>query len=191
MSGQVLVAGVGNLFFGDDGFGPEVVRHMAEPDQLTGPDQPPLGEEVRLVDYGIRGVHLCYDLLDGYAALVLVDALPAAGRPPGEVTVLAVGPGDVGSLSAGAGAGYDPHGMNPVAVLAGLPALGGTLPPTYVVGAAPAVLDEVIGLSAPMRAAVPGAAAAVRELLRTRPWADPSDADRHAAASCSSIGGKG
>jgi hydrogenase maturation protease len=160
VSEQVLVAGIGNLFLGDDGFGPEVVRHL----QAAG--QRPLPADVRLIDYGIRGLHLCYDLLDGYAALILIDALPA-NRRPGEVTVLAVGANDL----ARSDAGYDPHGMNPVAVLAGLPTLGGTLPPTYMVGAQPMDLTEGIGLSEPLRRAVPAAAAAVRALLAERPWA--------------------
>lgn len=170
MSEQVLVAGIGNMFLGDDGFGSEVVRHLQAADQ-------PLPTDVRLVDYGIRGVHLCYDLLDGYAALILIDALPANARP-GEVKVLAVGAEDLASSDAG----YDPHGMNPVAVLAGLPALGGRLPPTYVVGAQPMELGEGIGLSEPLRRAVPVAGAAVRELLAERPWA-ARGADHQAAAS--------
>jgi hydrogenase maturation protease len=160
VSKQVLVAGIGNLFLSDDGFGPEVVRHL----QAAG--QSPLPADVRLVDYGIRGVHLCYDLLDGYAALILLDALPT-GDPPGEVTVLAVSVEDLAPNDAG----YDPHGMNPVAVLAGLPALGGTLPPTYVVGAQPMELGEGIGLSEPLSRAIPVAAGAVRELLAEEPWA--------------------
>jgi hydrogenase maturation protease len=170
MSEQVLVAGIGNIFLGDDGFGSEVVRHLQAADQ-------PLPADVRVVDYGIRGVHLCYDLLDGYAALILLDALPTGGRA-GEVAVLFVGAEDLLSSDAG----YDPHGMNPVAVLAGLPALGGTLPPTYVVGAQPMELGEGIGLSEPLRRAVPVAAAAVRELVAERPWA-ARGADHSAAAS--------
>jgi hydrogenase maturation protease len=158
MDGQVLVAGIGNLFLGDDGFGPKVVRHLAAGS--------PLPERVRLVDYGIRGMHLLYDLLTGYEALVIVDALPGRGRP-GEVVVLEVGPADLERL----GRDFDPHGMNPVAVLAGLPALGGELPPTYVVGAAPENLEEGIGLTATMTAAVAPAGARVRDLLATRPWA--------------------
>lgn len=175
MSEQVLVAGIGNIFLGDDGFGSEVVRHLQAADQ-------PLPADVCLIDYGIRGLHLCYDLLDGYAALILIDALPAPVRPgdarPGEVTVLAVGAEDFASSDAG----YDPHGMNPVAVLAGLPALGGTLPPTYVVGAQPMELGEGIGLSEPLQRAVPVAGAAVRELLAERPWT-AQRADHHAPAS--------
>ena len=148
MERQVLVAGIGNLFLGDDGFGPEVVRHLAA--------GPPLPEGVRLVDYGIRGMHLLYDLLDGYQALVIIDALPGRGRP-GEVVVLEVGPADLERL----GGDFDPHGMNPVAVLAGLPALGGQLPPTYVVGAAPENLADGIGLSPTLAGAVAPAAARV------------------------------
>lgn len=148
--GRVLVAGIGNLFLGDDGFGPEVVRRLA--------DRSDLPEQVRLVDYGIRGLHLAYDLLEGYAALVLVDALPGTGEP-GEVSVLRVGVDDLGAGD------FDPHGMAPVAVLASLHRLGGALPPTYVVGAQPLSVEEGIELSAPVQAAVSEGADAVLRLL--------------------------
>jgi len=164
VSADVLVAGVGNIFLGDDGFGPEVVRH------LGAPEQPPLPEPVRLVDYGIRGLHLSYDLLEGYSALIIVDAMPGLGRP-GEIRVVAVDPDDVPTSDGQDPHGTDPHSMDPMAVLSGLPSLGGALPPTYVVGAQPANLEEGIGLSDPLRAAVPVAGAAIRELLATRPWA--------------------
>lgn len=167
----MLVAGIGNIFSGDDGFGPEVVR------QLVAADEPALPAGVRVVDYGIRGMHLSYDLLEGYEALVIIDALPQRGLP-GEIVVLRVGADDV----AGLGGGFDPHGMNPVAVLSGLPALGGELPPTYVVGTRPLDLDERLGLSEAMTAAVPGAAAAVRALLETRPWRNETPHDSPAAA---------
>jgi hydrogenase maturation protease len=145
----VLVAGIGNLFLGDDGFGPEVVRRLA-----AGPARP----GVRVVDYGIRGMHLAYDLLAGYELLVLVDALPGAAAP-GEVAVLEVGPDDL------APAEFDAHGMNPVAVLGGLTRLGGTLPPTVIVGCRVASVAEGIGLSPPVAAAVPDAVAAVHAVL--------------------------
>ena len=148
---EVVVAGIGNVFLGDDGFGPEVVRHLAA-------DPAGLPEQVRLVDYGIRGMHLAYDLLAGYDALVLVDAVPGPG-PPGELTVLEIGPED---LEPGE---FDAHGMAPVAVLATLPSLGGELPPTYLVGCRPADVAEGIGLSEHVRDAVPGAADAVRSLV--------------------------
>jgi hydrogenase maturation protease len=147
---SVLVAGIGNIFLGDDGFGPEVVQRLAESGAL-----PP---QARVVDYGIRGMHLAYDLLDGYRALVLVDAVPGEG-PPGTVGVLQVGPEHLGSGE------FDAHGMNPVAVLANLGALGGTLPPTYVVGCVPAGVEEGIGLSEPVAAAVPAAVEAVLTLV--------------------------
>jgi len=106
-------------------------------------------------------MHLAYDLLEGYDGLVLVDALPGDGKP-GEVTVLEVGPDDLGAGE------LDAHGMDPASVLAGLHRLGGELPPTYVVGCRPQSLEEGIGLTGPMAAAVPEAMAQVRALLHTR-----------------------
>ncbi|MGI8577296.1 MAG: hydrogenase maturation protease [Nocardioidaceae bacterium] len=155
---RILVAGVGNIFFGDDGFGPEVVRRMAA--QAPGMRS----DDVRLVDYGIRGMHLAYDLLDGYHALVIVDALPATsaagdGSPPGSLTVLKVGPDDLGSGV------FDAHGMDPVAVLANLGPLGGELPPTYVVGCHPASIEEGIGLSDAVSRVVDEAVALTRHLV--------------------------
>lgn len=159
MTTRVLVAGIGNIFFGDDGFGPEVVRRMmSRPEGPYSAGKAPLPDGVRLVDYGIRGMHLAYDLLDGVEALVLVDALPGDGEP-GTISVLHVGPEDLGEGE------FDAHGMNPVAVLASLGTLGGTLPPTYVVGCIPADINEGIGLSAPVAAAVDKAADTVRALL--------------------------
>lgn len=151
MSARVLVAGIGNLFLRDDGFGPEVVRRLAAET---------LPEQVRVVDYGIRGMHLAYDLLEGYDALVLVDAVPG-GAVPGEVSVLRVTEENLP-----AGADLDAHDMNPVAVLVSLRNLGGTVPPTYVVGARPDDLTEGIGLSSTMEAAVPVAVQTVAELVR-------------------------
>jgi hydrogenase maturation protease len=149
---SILVAGVGNIFLSDDGFGPEVVRHLAGETQ-------PLPVQTRLVDYGIRGMHLAYDLLEGYDALVLIDARPGPGAAGGLV-VLKIGAEDV------QGGELDAHGMDPVAVLAALPDLGGQLPPTYLVGCRPVELTEGIGLTAAVQDAVPAAAAAVRRLVR-------------------------
>ncbi len=148
MSARVLVAGIGNLFGSDDGFGPEVVRRMG----------PSARTEVRVVDYGIRGMHLAYDLLEAYDVLVVVDAVPHGDRP-GEVTVLEVGPEDLGEGE------LDAHGMQPAAVLASLDRLGGTLPRTFVVGCRPASTHEGIGLSDAVEAAVPVAVETVTRLL--------------------------
>jgi hydrogenase maturation protease len=114
--------------------------------------------DVRVVDYGIRGMHLAYDLLDGYDVLVLVDAMPV-GETAGDLTVLEVGPDDLGKDD------FDPHGMNPAAVLASLGSLGGTLPRTFVVGCRPASTDEGIGLSDAVATAVPLAVGTVTRLL--------------------------
>jgi hydrogenase maturation protease len=160
---RVLVAGIGNLFLGDDGFGPEVVRRLA--------DQDPLPPDVRVVDYGIRGMHLAYDLLDPHDALVLVDALPGQGAV-GEVVVLEITADDFD------GGEFDAHGMNPAAALAALERLGGTLPPTYVVGCRVAGVGEGIGLSAPVAAAVPEAIHTVRELVRRLTATEPADTRR-------------
>jgi hydrogenase maturation protease len=150
MTRPILVAGIGNLFLGDDGFGPEVVRRLA--DDVSLPDH------VRVVDYRIRGLHLAYDLLEEHAALVIVDAVPR-GEHPGDLTVMTIGSDDLGTAE------LDAHGMNPVAVLGALGSLGGTLPPTYVVGCRPESVEEGIGLSDSVAAAVPGAVAEVRALL--------------------------
>jgi hydrogenase maturation protease len=159
VSARVLVAGIGNLFLGDDGFGPEVVRRLAAG------GSPPHG--VRVIDYGIRGMHLAYDLLDGWDTLILVDALPATSGPPGEVIVIEAGPGD---LTPG---DFDAHGMQPVAVLGSLTTMGGKLPTTYIVGCPVESTHEGIGLSPAMSAAVPAAIDTILDLLDRLPLTDP------------------
>src|SRR3954470_20130761 len=147
---RILVAGIGNIFFRDDGFGPEVMRHV--PQRLAGP-------HVQLVDYGIRGMHLAYDLLDGCEALVLVDAIPDNGAP-GTVHVFEA---DHESLTAAAG--LDAHAMDPGGVFASLNALGGTPPYTVVIGCEAANVDEGIGLSAEVAAAIPEAVRALEDVV--------------------------
>jgi hydrogenase maturation protease len=156
---RTLVAGVGNMFLRDDGFGPEVARRLAaEPAGIHAQ-----GSDVRVVDYGIRGMHLAYDLLEPVELLLLVDTVPADGAAPaapGTLRILQVRSGDLDP-----DASLDPHGMDPAAVLGRLRSLGGDLPRTYVVGCVPADLAEGIGLSPAVAAAVPQAVAAVRQLL--------------------------
>jgi hydrogenase maturation protease len=146
---KILIAGIGNLFLRDDAFGTEVVRRLATHDLPAG---------VRAVDYGIRGMHLAYDLLDGWDALILVDALPDRGEP-GAVHVLDIGPEHLGEGV------LDAHGMDPGSVLSSLRLLGGRLPRTFVVGCQVRDVDEGIGLSPPVARAVEAAVGTVQALV--------------------------
>ena len=153
MSGRILVAGIGNVFLGDDGFGVEVSHRLAN---LALPDG------VRVEDYGIRGIHLAYDLLEGYDALVLVDAVPM-GEPPGTLAVIepepAIGRPTVSSSNADGGSvvAVDAHAMSPDIVLATLTRLGGSVDRIVIVGCQPGNLDEGMGLSPAVQAAVTAA----------------------------------
>ncbi len=143
---KVLVAGIGNVFFSDDGFGVEVV-HRLDPATLD-TTMPP--GTVSVADYGIRGVHLAYDLLDcHYDTLILVDAVPL-GQEPGTVAVL-----DATTASwAGQAATVDAHSMSPATVLQTLNGLGGTIDRVLVLGCQPDSVAEGMGLSAVVAAAV-------------------------------------
>src|SRR5258705_10024583 len=153
MTARILVAGIGNIFLGDDGFGSEVIRHV------VGQVADGLNDDVHTVDYGIRGMHLAYDLLEEWRALVLVDALPNRGAPG----TLHVFEADHETLSPTAG--LEAHSMDPAAVFATLTALGGTAPRTIVIGCEVENIDEGMGLSEPVAAAVPGAVAAINDVL--------------------------
>jgi hydrogenase maturation protease len=150
---RVLVAGVGNIFLGDDGFGVEVARRLAA-------EPPPYG--VRIADYGIRAVHLAYELMEGYDALILVDTV-RRDRSPG--TVYVIDPQSDGSPVTSAPPPMDPHALTPETVLTVFRALGGRLRHMVVVGCEPADITESMGLSAPVAAAVDGAAWLVREMV--------------------------
>jgi hydrogenase maturation protease len=126
------------------------MRHV--PQRLASP-------HVQLVDYGIRGMHLAYDLLDGCDALVLIDAIPNNGAP-GTVHVF-----EADHESLAAAAGLDAHAMDPGAVFATLNALGGTPPYTIVIGCEIANTDDGIGLSDAVANAVPDAVRAVEDVL--------------------------
>ncbi|MBO0864683.1 MAG: hydrogenase maturation protease [Mycobacterium sp.] len=156
MASRILIAGIGNIFLGDDGFGPEVLRHVLQRvggSGLAGPD------EVRATDYGIGGMHLAYDLLEDWTALVLVDAIPNRGSP-GTVHVF-----EADHSPPDCPAGLDAHGMDPATVFASLRALGGAPPRTIVVGCEVADVDEGIGLSDAVQAAVPEAVSAVESAV--------------------------
>jgi hydrogenase maturation protease len=147
--GRILVAGIGNIFLGDDAFGVEVARRLRDAVLPPGVD---------VSDYGIRGMHLAYDLLDSrHDVLVLVDALPL-DEPPGTLAVIQVDLDDPGWMLRPADAleapAADAHGMDPESVLRLLRSLGGMVDRVLVVGCRPAVLDECMGLSAPVAAAI-------------------------------------
>lgn len=150
MSKSVLVAGVGNIFLGDDGFGVEVARRLA---QLHMPDGVAVG------DYGISGMHLAYDLADGVRTAILVDAMPRGGEPG---TVYVVEPS---RSAASAPALIDGHGMQPDVVLGLLDSLGAQVARVLIVGCEPACADYGIGLSEPVAAAVDDAVRVVLELV--------------------------
>ena len=163
----VLVAGIGNVFLSDDGFGVEVVRTLRHRGLPAG---------VELADTGVRGMHLAYQLLDGYRALVIVDATQRGG-PPGTVYTLEhdldAPRGSAAFDSRSGSAAFDPHGMDPQSVLDQLDSLAasmGVVRPVgrvFVVGCEPALLDDGMGLSPPVAAAVETAATAVTELVTT------------------------
>ena len=147
---RVLVAGVGDVFHGDAGFGPEASRQL---------QAGALPEGVSVVDYGTRPMHLVYDLLEGFDALVVLDSLPRQ-RQPGRVVAFEVDP-EV--------AGEDSPTMTPSDVLSGLALLGGRLPRTFVVRCEPQDSREHLGLSEPVRQAVPQAVGVVLDLLQVLP----------------------
>jgi hydrogenase maturation protease len=157
MTAKILVAGVGNIFLGDDGFGVEVALALS---------QRQLPEGVKVKDFGIRGFDLAYALLDPWDAVIIVDALPR-GEAAG--TLYVVEP-DLAALPgvASADTAINPHGMDPVRVL-NLAASQGTISAqVLVVGCEPQdfgdELEGRMGLSAPVQAAVEEAAKMVLEL---------------------------
>lgn len=157
-TGRTLIAGVGNVFLGDDGFGSATAQALAGA---------ALPEQVEVADIGVRGVHLAYQLLDGYDTLILLDVV-RNGETPGTITVLETSLATHAAVDAGAPP-VDPHAMGPDAVLrllAGLTAsLGAAVGRVLVVGCEPVTLDEGIGLSPAVAAAVPTAVAIVQELV--------------------------
>jgi hydrogenase maturation protease len=168
VTGRTLVAGVGNIFLGDDGFGVEVARRLVE----RAADLPP---DVEVADFGIRGVHLAYQLMDGYDWLVLIDAMPR-GERPGTVYVLEPDLAGVGvhpdDETAGPVGVPDAHSMDPGTVLALLATVNGGAVPVdrvVVVGCEPATVEDGIGLSPAVAEAVDRGVAAVLELLSRTP----------------------
>lgn len=154
MSPRVLVAGVGNLFLSDDGFGTEVTRRMAAGR---------LPEGVRVADFGVGSVHLAYELMDGCDLLVLVDAAPR-GHRPGTLSVIEPTLTPPANGHAG-GALLDAHSLTPDGVLALVGGLSPGIERVRVVGCEPASVEEGIGLSPAVKAAIDPAIELVRQLI--------------------------
>jgi hydrogenase maturation protease len=160
---RILVAGIGNVFLGDDGFGVALAGRLARAAPRPG---------VQVVDFGIRGMDLAYALLDGYDAAILLDATPR-GEPPGTLYVIEpeIEAADVAP---------EAHGMDPVRVLALARALGGAPPRTLVVGCEPQTRmsaddDEIVAaLSEPVQAALDEGVRLVESLLDDLTRGEPS-----------------
>lgn len=154
---MILIAGIGNIFHGDDAFGVEVVRSLL---------RHPLPEGVRAVDFGIRGFDLACALLEGYDAAILVDATARGGRPG---TLYVIEP-DLESLAASEReAGIEGHSLSPARVLRWVQMLGGRMPHLRIVGCEPATFgteDEPrMELSPPVAEAVDGALHMIQSLI--------------------------
>jgi hydrogenase maturation protease len=150
---SILVAGIGNIFLGDDGWGVEVVRRLASR---------PLPEGVRVADFGIRGVHLAFELLEHPdETTVLVDITPRGGEPG---TVYLIEP-DLEALAGYATGPADAHGMTPDAVFALLRSMGGTPGRVWIVGCEPLTTEEEMGLSPPVEGAVDEAVMLILDLI--------------------------
>lgn len=172
---RILVACVGNIFRSDDGFGVEVAAHLSAEESTQ-----PLPDDVRVVDFGIRSVHLVYELLSGYDVLVLVDTVGRQSGPPG--TLYLIEPdlppralsGEVPEVV------MDAHDLSPGGAMTLVPVLGGHVDRILVVGCQPETVEDGIGLSPVVQAAVAPAAAMVRDTVR-RELESPA-ASRHEVA---------
>lgn len=154
MNGKVLVAGIGNIFLGDDAFGVEVIKRLRDrvlPDGVT------------VADFGIRSYDLAYALMQDWDLVILVDAVPRGGDPGTLYTVEPKLSEEDDAIT------MDAHSMNPVSVLRLVQALGGQTARTLVVGCEPATVEPDsegnFGLSPPVGAVVDEAVSMVEELI--------------------------
>jgi hydrogenase maturation protease len=134
---QILVAGIGNTWMRDDGFGSEVVTLLADRELPTG---------VSVVDFGTGGLDLAYEVMRGYDGLILVD-VSRQGEPAGTLYVMEADESDVdGSIEDGQV--IDPHGMDPQTVLRFVKYVGGWPGRVFVVACEPDVVEDFgVGLS--------------------------------------------
>jgi hydrogenase maturation protease len=152
----ILIAGIGNIFLGDDAFGCEVANELSTRD---------LPAHTRVIDFGIRSFDLAYALVEGYDAVILVDAVPRSGNS-GTVYLIELEQGELGEIPAGP---MDGHSLDPVGVLKLAETFGKRCERIYLVGCEPARLDSPegkMGLSEAVRAAVPKAIDLIDSLAR-------------------------
>ncbi|MEP6603298.1 MAG: hydrogenase maturation protease [Spartobacteria bacterium] len=153
---NILVAGIGNIFFGDDAFGCEVAAQLLKRT---------LPEGVRVIDFGIRSYDLAYAMMDDVDVTIFVDATPQ-GKPPGTLYLIEPDQNFLDNIS---GEVLNAHSMNPVRVLQLIRSLGGQPGRLYLVGCEPAVLeseDGAMGLSETVQAAIPQALEMIESLVR-------------------------
>ncbi len=158
---RTLVACLGNIFLSDDGFGVEVARRLARHELPAG---------VRVTDYGIRGMHLAYDLAEGFDQTILVDSTQRGGEPG---TVYLIEPEPAADDIPAEMSLLNAHGMQPDLVLSLAGTLGADAGRVLVVGCEPASLEEGIGLSPPVAAAVDDAVRMVARLVTAESGEDP------------------
>jgi hydrogenase maturation protease len=155
---SILIAGIGNIFLGDDAFGVEVVQHLAGRK---------LPDGVKAIDFGIRGFDLAYALLDGFDVTILVDACPRGGQP-GSLYVIEPDLNALDSQEASPSS-VDAHSMNPRNVIRMAKAMGGgSLGRILLVGCEPLTLgpqEGQMGLSQPVAAMVEEAAKVIESLV--------------------------
>jgi hydrogenase maturation protease len=152
---SILVACIGNIFQGDDAFGCEVAKVLAR--KIA-------SDDVRVVDFGIRGLDLTYALLDASALTILVDAVPRGGQPG---TLYTIEP-DLDDLDTGGEGTLDAHSMDPVQVLRAAKSMGARFGRVLLVGCEPGDLggpEGRMGLTPPVSAAIEEAAAMVELLI--------------------------
>jgi hydrogenase maturation protease len=153
---RILIAGIGNIFLGDDAFGIEVLQKLVQRPPLPG---------VQAIDFGIRGFDLACAMTSGYEAVILVDAVSRGGAP-GTLSVIQP---DIEELAARGQAEIEGHSLTPARVLQCVHALSGRIPPVYIVGCEPISFgtDEnpQMGLSPPIAEAVPRAVELIESLV--------------------------
>jgi hydrogenase maturation protease len=154
---KILIAGIGNIFMGDDGFGCVVAERLA---------RRPLPDGVRVIDFGIRGLDLAYALMGGYGVTILIDAVPRGGAP-GALYVIEPDLNELNEPNAQAMM-VEAHTMNPMRALGLAQSMNGELNRVLLVGCEPATFgpeEGQMGLSEAVEAAVQGAVEMVESLV--------------------------